>query len=203
MSRRLVALPTLLLAVALAPAAPRSKDTEGTPTYYPAALGARWVYEYNGRDVTWEVTRVEARGEETLVTVSEVTGGRLSPLEKVAITPKGLFRSEAAGVAVGSWCVLRFPVREGTTWDFEFAPRPGLVGQSGTMTVGKTEDVEVPAGKFAAVRVEMAVTVRKGVRLDPPIKSTTWYAPEVGVVKSVSDPGSTRVLKSFTRPEKK
>src|SRR5262245_14186278 len=201
-SRHFAALPALLLALPLAPAAPQSKEKERSPAYHPTAVGARWVYEYNGREVTWEVTQVEVKDEETQVTVSEVTDGRLAPLEKVAITPKGLFRSEVGGVPVSSWCILKFPVREGTAWEFEFAPQRGLVGQSGTTTVGKTEEVEIPAGKFTAVRVEMVVTVRNGARLDPPIKSTTWFDPGIGVVKSISDQGSTRVLKSFT-PGKK
>jgi hypothetical protein len=90
-----------------------------------------------------------------------------------------------------------------TTWDIHFAAQPGLLGQSATSTVVGTELVEVPAGKFNAVRVEMVVTAHNGVRLDEPLKYTQWFDPEVGLVKMTGKDGLSRVLKSVTLPDKK
>jgi hypothetical protein len=64
-------------------------------------------------------------------------------------------------------------------------------------TRGKAEEVEVPAGKFEAVRVEGVVDLGTGRTQ----KSVEWHAVGVGVVKLVVDRGGgeqTTVLKSFT-----
>jgi hypothetical protein len=63
-----------------------------------------------------------------------------------------------------------------------------------TYTVGKVEEVEVPAGKFQAIRVEE----KTDVLLE---SATRWYAPGVGLVKAVSTLGKNeqiQVLKSYT-----
>ena len=65
------------------------------------------------------------------------------------------------------------------------------------------EDVDVPAGRFRAVRVEMELTVQNGMFLDPPQRYTQWYDPDVGLVKMTGKDGFSRVLKSVTLPVKK
>jgi hypothetical protein len=65
------------------------------------------------------------------------------------------------------------------------------------------EEVEVPAGKFKAVRVE-AVRAAGGRE----VRYTTWYAPGVGVVKHVlgdeadRDNSQVQALKAFTSGKK-
>jgi hypothetical protein len=62
--------------------------------------------------------------------------------------------------------------------------------------MGREEEVEVPAGKFKALRVEAEQELGANV-----FKSTLWYAPGVGLVKSVTNTNGTervQVLKSFT-----
>ena len=53
------------------------------------------------------------------------------------------------------------------------------------------DEVEIPAGKFKAVRVELA---------DPgaEARTTLWFAPAVGVVKIASGANQVPVLKAFT-----
>ena len=61
------------------------------------------------------------------------------------------------------------------------------------MKVVGVEDIEVPAGKFSAVRVEDEYSFRGG---EEKSRETYWFAPNVGVVKA--DYGHTKViLKSF------
>ncbi|WP_020474616.1 TapB family protein [Zavarzinella formosa] len=60
----------------------------------------------------------------------------------------------------------------------------------------KTEDVEVPAGKFKTIRLEMKSQVGR-VKTE----ATYWYAPNLGLVKMTGMSGnleSVMVLKSFT-----
>ena len=62
------------------------------------------------------------------------------------------------------------------------------------------EEVEVPAGKFTAIRVESEVSVGSPIPLLR-FKLTEWYAPGVGLVKMIGrydNSVATRVLKSFT-----
>jgi hypothetical protein len=69
-----------------------------------------------------------------------------------------------------------------------------------TRTVAGEEVVEVPAGKFRALWVESKLESAA-----PTPTGTYWYAPGVGVVKSVLNTSTgvqTTVLKSFTSGKK-
>jgi hypothetical protein len=203
MPRSLVLLLTLVLAVASAPAAPRPKDKERPKPYYATVLGTTLVYDDGGTDRTQEVTAVEEKDGETLVTVSDVSAGGKAPLEKVSISARGVFRVASAEFKFYPLCTLRFPVRENDTWEYDLGPQKGLAGQAGTVTVGGVEAVETPAGTFKAVRVELVVRTVNGRKLDPPQAYTQWFDPDVGLVKLTGGTGFTRVLKSVTRPAKK
>ncbi|HVK11989.1 MAG TPA: hypothetical protein VM597_24660 [Gemmataceae bacterium] len=64
------------------------------------------------------------------------------------------------------------------------------------MTLGKEEEVEVPAGKFRAIPVTSDST-----RAGQTVKVTSRYAPKIGMVKSeavINGITTTHVLKSFT-----
>ena len=64
--------------------------------------------------------------------------------------------------------------------------------------MGKEEDVEVPAGKYRAVRID--VEIESPGRAGETTRSSIWYAPRVGVVRQVHgepDTGYVKVLKSF------
>jgi hypothetical protein len=65
-----------------------------------------------------------------------------------------------------------------------------------TYTMGKEEEVEVPAGRFKALRVDAEY-----VRGDERQRHTFWHAPRVGLVKAVLKTDTaewTQVLMSFT-----
>jgi hypothetical protein len=65
-----------------------------------------------------------------------------------------------------------------------------------TCTSGGEEEVEVPAGKFQAVRVERQFEVAGQV-----YRQTNWVTPAVGTVKiqaQAPDGSVTHVLKSYT-----
>jgi hypothetical protein len=193
----------MALTLAAAWAAPTLKNPSKPKPYYASGLGTTLVYDTGGREETWEVTAVEEKGEETIVTTSVVSADGKFPLQKVAVSATGVFLLEVTQFKVEPVCHLKFPVKEGDTWEYNVAAQKGLVGQSATLTVGAVEDVEVPAGKFHAVRVEMVVTAQNGKRLDPPLKYTQWYDADLGAVKMTGTDGFTRVLKSVTRPGKK
>lgn len=203
MCRSLASVLTTVLALSAAPGAPRPKDKERSKPYHAAVPGTTLVYDDGGRDRTQEVTAVEETDGETLVTMSEVSAAGKTPLEKVSISARGVFRVESGRFKLDPLCTLKFPVKEGETWEINLAPQPGLVGQTGAVTVGRVEAVETPAGTFQAVRVDLVIRTQNGMKLDPPQAFTQWFDPDLGLVKLTGGTGFTRVLKSVARPGRK
>jgi hypothetical protein len=115
----------------------------------------------------------------------------------IDVSASGVYKVAFAGkVFAAPEAMLKLPAKPGDTWtvDYETPPHRDVV--TATYTVGKVEDVEVPAGKFKAIRVESNTTERL------PGSSTSWYAPGVGLVKWVSPfrgVEQTLVLRAYTR----
>jgi hypothetical protein len=105
---------------------------------------------------------------------------------------------ETGRFAIEPTCVLQLPLKEGDTWEHENKPQPGVSVQAQKVTVGKVEEVEVPAGTFRAVRIEVVITSRNGRQLEPPERYTTWHARDVGLVKTTLNGVAIRSLKSFS-----
>jgi hypothetical protein len=162
------------------------------------------VYEDGGRERTWEVTAAEKKDGETIVTVTESGPGGAVAVEKVVVSPKGLFKVETGAFKHDRpVCLLKLPAKAGDTWDFTVAeqdrgPQPGLRGERGTITVGEVEEIKVPAGTFKALRVEVVLKEVNGQPLAKPVRYTRWYDPEVGLVKMTGGEDWTRSLKSFS-----
>jgi hypothetical protein len=198
-SALLTALAALVL-VLPAGAAPRLKDRSARG-YYPMTVGDRWVTAIRYADGTVEltevVTAVEKEGEGQVVSVGRENGGRVGPdVSQMMVTDKGLFRVSQLGTAFEApYCVLRFPLTPGATWTSEAR---SVVGTEAKLkyTAVQEDDVEAPAGKFRAFRLDVELeTAGKTSR------SSIWYAPRVGVVKEErkdTDSGYVKVLKSFT-----
>jgi hypothetical protein len=169
-------------ATAAAPA-PKAKDAG---EYFPIRQGDKRVYDQRegGRvtnTFTDVVTAVDQRHDGRRVTVRRTFPETAPFVTTVAVSRDGVFR-----VAVGErtldkpMTLLKLPATAATKWE-----------QDGrTFTVVKDEEVEVPAGKYLAVRVDVAGPDGKPV-------TRLWFAPEVGLVK-MTDPSGETVLKSFT-----
>jgi hypothetical protein len=94
--------------------------------------------------------------------------------------------------------LLKLPVREGETWEWADAAGRGRPSPKCKYTTVREEEVETPAGKFRAVRVEMDSETGGAV-----LRTTYWHTPGAGLVKIVSRDRKgdwVRVLKSFARP---
>jgi hypothetical protein len=187
-----------------APASKAPADPAAGPPYYPTAVGTKWVYDQNGREMTWEVSAAEARAGETLVTITQtITGGEPEAIVKTSVSARGVYKLEVGPFKIDPVCELRFPVKAGDTWPVHVpSQKGGLQGWTGTVTVGDVEEIEVPAGKFRAVRVDVVMTGEGGRVLAEPRRHTNWYAPGVGLVKTTSGKDPNRALKAFT-PGKK
>jgi hypothetical protein len=195
----------MCLAVPFAESAPKKGD-EKPDLYLPYRVGDKKVFErsWDGKssEFTEWVTAVETKGGMTVVSFAREEGGPTYSRYGASANGVSLVAS-GADVIDPPWRVMKLPAKEGETWDVErpdpFAVRPLKF----KYTTGKEEDVEVPAGRFRAVRVDVDFVVSGSVR-----RATYWYAPGIGTVKTVSrdekgNDHQQEVLKSFTPAAKK
>src|SRR5262245_32649310 len=169
----------MLVAVGVATAAPALKDNPGP--YFPSRVGDTRVYESRATSGTYEVTetvvRVEGDGPALLIHYDWACDGESRGPATVRLSDAGVFRVLAAdGAGPPARPILRFPLHDGATWAEERPADPfGAPAYRATFKVGRAEDVEVPAGRFRAVRVEVTETVA-----DVTYRTRQWYAPRVG-----------------------
>jgi len=199
MSRYAAAFITMALVAPGLAAAPALKK----PTYYhPTREGDRRVYEIHAGDSVSEtvdlVTKVEYKGDTVIVSVGRESKGVDLPNSQVEVSKKGVIQ-----IAIGNrklrdpWPMLKLPAKPGDQWTFESEGPAGSGAFKTTCTLGKEEEVEVPAGKFKAIRVDAVATLPG----ETTMQASAWFAPGIGVVKSVSNVAGfehTQVLKSFT-----
>jgi hypothetical protein len=171
--------------------------------YYPTKEGDKCVYEARTGTSTTEytetVTKVETKDGKLVVSVGRELKDEVIPISKVEVSEKGLFRVASGNqdLAIPT-PLLKLPAKAGDSWTNEPAVPDGAVKRTVKYTVGKEEEVEVPAGKFKAVQVEVEQIIEGRERT---LVTTYWYAAGVGVVKSTMNAGGkerTVVLKSFT-----
>jgi hypothetical protein len=183
--------------------APRPK-ADDPPSYFPTTVGATAVYQTTIGDLkmegTYRVTKVQKTREGMRVTVERGSGGKPAVVDQTDVSAKGLTLHQFGNQPIDPPTpVLRIPAKAGGTWDWEAAPADGVPQQKLKFRVVGEEEVEVPAGKFRAIRVEQEREVN---RKTAPARFEEWYAPEVGLVKKVFHHlGATKQvqeLKSFT-----
>lgn len=139
------------------------------------------MYERDGGEESVTVSAVEKDGDDVVVSRTS-TGKKGTLYADIVVSPGGLRQSRELADGKVGW-VLKATVRDGESWE---------VPDGGKRTVHGPEEVEVPAGKYKALRV---VWEREGETV------TFWYAPNVGEVKRTVKRGKEetvmRALKSF------
>ncbi|HEX3086945.1 MAG TPA: hypothetical protein VHP99_20565, partial [Pyrinomonadaceae bacterium] len=81
---------------------------------------------------------------------------------------------------------LKNPLTSGDSWTWKGKGMMGLdIDESNEVTGPET--VTVPAGRFEAMKVTTKV-----VQGGAPVTKTYWYAPGVGLVKSMTDTGAVK-----------
>lgn len=195
----------VLIVVGPTPSAPRLKDAPDR-VYFPMTVGDRWVvelrYKTTSDEYTEVVTAVDKKDGATIVTVGREVDGKVGPpLSHIKVTDEGLFRMSNLGTTYDPpYCILRLPLKPGLTWTSEVTSG-GNVRTTFKYKAIQEEDVEVPAGKYRAFRIEVDIDTQGRTR-----KSVIWYAPQVGIVKmdhEDGDSGYIRTLKSFKPGGKK
>jgi hypothetical protein len=185
-----------LLVASVAVAAPVPKGTEAK-LYYPTTVGAKRVMTLTAGQRTEEdsetVSQVEVKDGVYRVTVDLHTDGhRTTPGYVYEVSADGLGqRSSEQAKGSTSNPLLRLTVGVGESW----VARQDGSEHYATLTRGKEEEIELPAGKFTAIRVDVVITRGKDTN-----RVTQWYAAGVGLVKEAAQRGEltiTRELKEF------
>ena len=113
---------------------------------------------------------------------------------KVAVSEQGLFEMENCGEKYSPpLCLLKLPSQPGDKWTTH--PMFMHVKIDLVNTFMGSEEIEVPAGKFTALRVDSEFT--DGGKT---LRITNWFAPGIGPIKTTMkgpDVDVVVVLKSF------
>jgi hypothetical protein len=192
-----------------------ARGDDNTEPYIPTKVGTKWVKRFHrGHDVNCEVTTVEVEKDGSkVVTIYErsvqkeaifVVGQEpkdevFESSKKVRVSGTGI-QTVATKVNAEPWkkngasFLLPRTLQAGDKWDHKIPEEKYEV----VSTVGKVERVKVPAGTFEAIPVYVEGT-QGGKKLP---KRTFWYAPGIGVVKSMIGDELGVELISFTPPKK-
>lgn len=191
--------------------------------YYPVAPGASWQYQLSGISsgtFTRTLTAIRADGFDDQDVFSAGTTRQGSWAcqngNLIALTP-----SSGAVVSTADM-QANFTIESNSGISFPANPQPGqewaqnivYLGQQNaggvnvesrnvlttSCKVGNIEGVKVPAGEFSALRVECStqidIYISGALTFTFTDSSSAWYAPGVGMVKSVgtSNMGSTEIV---------
>lgn len=186
-----------LTGFSLSPAAPPPNDKEKEQLYFPVRVGDTAVYTEGDKEFTETVTKVEDVEGTKVVSVDRAFGGKVITrnYQRVNVSTKGIALVELYNTKFDPllW-ELKLPAKVGSEWKFERASDTGPYFD--VRIIDAIEAVEVPAGKYMAVKVVRSRT------LDNRQVGVKWFAPKVGLVKSeyrTETKGlETKVLKSFT-----
>jgi hypothetical protein len=172
------------------PAAARPSVRPGD-TYYPLAKGHKWVYgtDYaEDTDLVHEVIATEKVGDvECFVvehkTVSPTLGARMMRKEWLAADANGVLihklqRGRSELDVTKPFYKIKNAMRKDDEWkgDVKAEENPPQY----TIRVDEEADVEVPAGKYKAWKVNLKI--ESGTRHGA--ESTEWYVKNVGLVKA-------------------
>ncbi len=162
------------------------------PDYYPLKPGTKWTYDLdpgNGRKirVTNQIARIETIDGKSMARVETVINGRVAQTQHLLSTPEGVFRYRISDADVSPpLCILKYPLKEGETW--EAAPMIGGEQLKMSFKSGRHEEVISTAAKYQAISVVCEINV-EGTR----VKTTSWYAPNVGMVKDTREFGDKTI----------
>jgi len=172
-------------------------SSTGSKDYFPLTVGDSWKYRSTTADgkqseFTIKVLNEEKENGHTLYLVETVS--TFQPIHDWYSKPSGwvlMHRQEY--VKTGNKAeyqptkqFLKNPLTSGDSWKWKGTGMMGLQIDESNEVSGP-ETVSVAAGKFEAMKV-MTKVVQGGA----PVTKTYWYAPGVGLVKSMTDTGSVK-----------
>ncbi len=182
----------LVIATTISDGAQAPPGRKELPDYYPLKPGTKWTYDLdpgNGRKirVTNQIARLETIDGKSMARLETVINGRVALTQHLLGTPEGIFRYRISEADVAPpLCILKYPFKEGETWEAE--PMIGRELSKMSFKSGRHEEVTSTAAKYQAISVLCEIN-GGGAR----VKTTSWYVPDVGMVKDTRDLGGKTV----------
>ena len=169
----------------------------GAKDYFPLRVGNTWKYRSTTADGKQSEFNIKVLSEEkengnTLYLVETVS--TFQPIHDWYSKPAGwvlMHRQEYVKAGTKAEYnptkqFLKNPLMNGDTWQWKGKGMMDLEIDESNAVSGP-ETVSVSAGKFEAMKV-MTIVVQGGAA----VTKTYWYAPGVGLVKSMTDTGSVK-----------
>lgn len=159
-----------------------AKTKASAPNYYPLKTGTRWEYQVDlgnnqKRTMVNQIAKIENINGKDMARLETLMDGNVSATEHLTATNEGIFRNRFNGVEVDPpVCLLKYPVKEGTTWKGQTKIGDQQLDISGSE--GKTEAVQAGGTNYQAATAVVETTVN-GMK----ISTKYWFAPDVGIVK--------------------
>ena len=181
----------------MSPSSSGGVSSTGSKDYFPLSVGDSWKYRSTTADgkqseFTIKVLNEEKESGNTLYLVETVS--TFQPIHDWYSKPSGwvlMHRQEYVKTANKAEYqptkqFLKNPLTSGDSWKWKGTGMMGMEIDESNEVSGP-ESVSVAAGKFEAMKV-MTKVVQGGA----PVTKTYWYAPGVGLVKSMTDTGSVK-----------
>lgn len=175
------------------------KPQQPPPDYFPLRVGDWWKYRSTTGDnkqseFTIKVLSDEKQGDgssrylvETLTTFQPIHDWYSKPsgwvlMHRIAYPKNEALKAEYQPVKQ----YLKNPLSAASSWEWKGKGMMGVDIEESSRVTG-SEAVEVPAGKFQAMKVETKV-----IQGGTPVTKTYWFANWVGMVKSMTDTGAVK-----------
>ena len=169
----------------------------GSTDYFPLRTGDSWKYRSTTADgkqseFTIKVLNEEQESGETRYLVETVS--TFQPIHDWYSKPNGwvlVHKEEYVKAGTKSEFeparrLLKNPLANGDSWSWKGKGMMGIAIDE-TNEVTGPETVSVAGGSFTAMKVKTTV-----IQGGAPVTKTYWYAPGVGLVKSMTDTGSVK-----------
>jgi hypothetical protein len=206
--RTIAALALVLLALVTVAG---QKPKEPPPDYFPLRVGDWWKYQTttaDGKQSEFTITVLADEKQADGTVLHQVEIKSTMPIHEWYSKPEGwvLWHREAYP-SNESMKVTFDPVRQylknppttGAAWQWKGKGMMGVEIEESNQVIS-SDAVEVPAGKFQAVRVDTKMT-----QGGSPVTKTYWYANWVGMVRAVTESGpvkATTVLVDYSFKKK-
>ena len=175
----------------LGPGASASKD------YFPLGAGDTWKYRAttaDGKQSDFSIKVLNEQNEKGKPLYLVETVSAFQPIHDWYSKPDGwvlMHREEYVKTGTKAEYqptkqFLKNPLVSGDSWQWKGKGMMGLDIDESNQVSGP-ESVSVPAGKFEAMKVTTKV-----LQGGAPVTKTYWYAPGVGMVKSMTDTGAVK-----------
>lgn len=190
---------SLLLIALISLTVSAQKPQEPPPDYFPLRVADWWKFRSTTADgkqseFTIKVLAADKQADgtvlfqvETLSTFQPIHDWYSKPrgevlMHRIAYPKNEAMKADYQPVKL----YLKNPLSVGAAWTWKGKGMMGVDIEESSRVAG-VETVEVPAGKFQAMKVETKV-IQGGM----PVTKTYWFANWIGLVKSMTDTGSVK-----------